>query len=142
MNETSTLRIGEVAALAGVNVPTLRYYERRGLIEPERRYSGQRVYEADAVGLIRAIKIAQGLGFSLAEIEQIVKESAAGDAGERLRALAADKIAEIDARIEALRASRDSLEALVDLSCTSLTDCACPPSCPVSPEHASIGAVA
>ena len=132
---TAPLRIGEVAGLAGVNIPTLRYYERRGLIAPERRYSGQRVYELDAVRLVQAIKIAQGLGFSLAEIEEIVRSSAEGDAGARLRSLAADKVAEIDARIESLRAARSSLTSLVELSCTSLSDCSCPPACPVSPDH-------
>ena len=54
---TDGLRIGDVARSAGVNVQTLRYYERRGLLkEPERRPSGYREYEPDAVRLVRFIK--------------------------------------------------------------------------------------
>ena len=56
------MRIGEVAAEAGVNPQTLRYYERRGLLpEPERGNSGYRAYDPDTVGLVRFIKRAQGL---------------------------------------------------------------------------------
>lgn len=69
--DRETLRTGEVAARAGVNVQTLRYYERRGLLkEPERRTSGYREYPADAVQLIRFIKRAQELGFTLSEIDR------------------------------------------------------------------------
>ncbi|HVD13202.1 MAG TPA: MerR family transcriptional regulator [Actinomycetota bacterium] len=65
------MRIGEVAELAGVNVETLRYYERRGLLAaPERSPAGHRAYDEDAVRFVRAIKEAQGLGFTLAEIEE------------------------------------------------------------------------
>ena len=68
--EIETMRIGEVARQAGVNVQTLRYYERRGLLrEPARRSSGYREYPPHTVRLIRFIKRAQELGFTLAEIE-------------------------------------------------------------------------
>jgi len=68
--DSHTLRTGEVAAQAGVNVQTLRYYERRGLLkEPARRASGYREYPPDSIGLIRFIKRAQELGFTLTEIE-------------------------------------------------------------------------
>ena len=61
------MRIGEVAAAAGVNVETLRYYERRGLLgAPARTAHGYRVYDLDTVRFVRSIKEAQGLGFSLA----------------------------------------------------------------------------
>jgi DNA-binding transcriptional MerR regulator len=57
---------GQVARRAGVNVQTLRYYERRGLLpEPARRDSGYRVYGGDAVRIVRFIKRAQEVGFSL-----------------------------------------------------------------------------
>ena len=65
------MRIGEVAEGAGVNVETLRYYERRGLLpEPPRGEGGHREYGADAIRFVRAVKEAQSLGFSLAEIEE------------------------------------------------------------------------
>jgi DNA-binding transcriptional MerR regulator len=68
------VRIGEVAERAGVNVETLRYYERRGLLpEPPRSEGGHREYGADAIRFIRAVKEAQSLGFSLAEIEEYLR---------------------------------------------------------------------
>ena len=63
---TVQLRPGQVAAAAGVNLETLRYYERRGLLEPpDRTLGGHRVYPSEAVTLLRIIKTAQRLGFSL-----------------------------------------------------------------------------
>lgn len=80
---TGTLRTGEAAALPGVNIETLRYYERRGLIrEAARRSSGHR-YTPDDVRLVRAVKAAQGLGFTLAEVAEIVASPAGEAAGTR-----------------------------------------------------------
>jgi hypothetical protein len=63
------LRSGEVAAAVGVNLQTLRYYERRGLLaEPERTPGGHRVYSRDAVTMVRIIKATQRLGFTLDEV--------------------------------------------------------------------------
>ena len=68
------MRISEVATKAGVNVQTLRYYERRGLLTPPPRTpSGYRVYEMDTVYLVRFIKRVQELGFSLTDIEQLLR---------------------------------------------------------------------
>jgi len=66
------VRVGEVATRAGVNVETLRYYERRGLLaDPEREPSGHRRYDEDTVRFLRAIKDAQAVGFTLAEIAEL-----------------------------------------------------------------------
>lgn len=68
----AALRAGEVAARAHVNVQTLRYYERRGLLpEPRRLPSGYRAYPAEAVRMVRFIKQAQALGFTLEEIRSL-----------------------------------------------------------------------
>lgn len=67
------LTIGQLAKLAHVNIETIRYYERRGLIpEPPRRESGYRQYAPDTVGRITFIKRAQELGFSLKEIQELL----------------------------------------------------------------------
>lgn len=67
------LRPGQVAAAAGVNLETLRYYERRGLLErPERTLGVHRVYPSEAVTLLRIIKTAQRLGFSLTEVGDLL----------------------------------------------------------------------
>ena len=109
------MRTGEVAAEAGVNVQTLRYYERRGLLpEPARRESGYRVYGPDAVRTVRFIKRAQDLGFGLREAETLLELAAGGPAPcDAARELAEDKIDELERRIADLRAMRDSLQRLV-----------------------------
>jgi DNA-binding transcriptional MerR regulator len=72
------LRIGEVAGQAGVNIQTLRFYERRGLLaEPPRRSSGYRQYPLESVSRVRFIKRARELGFTLAEVEEILLSSCA-----------------------------------------------------------------
>jgi Hg(II)-responsive transcriptional regulator len=109
------LRIGEVAARAGVNVQTLRYYERRGLLaEPERTASGYRLYPSEAVQLVRFIKRAQELGFSLNEIEQLLRlRDDRASSCEEVQALAEAKIDTIEAKIRQLAALREALEVLV-----------------------------
>ena len=112
------LRIGDLAARAGVSVDALRYYERRGLLRPTgRRASGYREYPPEAAGLVRFIKRAQALGFSLAEVEELVRLRA--DARQPAAALAARdvaraKIEDIDERVRQLTALRGALVELVD----------------------------
>jgi DNA-binding transcriptional MerR regulator len=125
------LRTGEVADRAGVNVQTLRYYERRGLLAaPDRSIGGHRLYPPDTVALLQVIKAAHRLGFTLDEVAELI------DAGRRrhpapdLRQRAVDKIAEIDARIADLTAIRSTLTRLVEARCDSLTNCTCP-DCPI-----------
>ncbi|MQA03859.1 MAG: MerR family DNA-binding protein [Streptosporangiales bacterium] len=109
------MRTGEVAAAANVNIQTLRYYERRGLLlEPPRRTSGYRTYGPDAVGIVRFIKRAQELGFSLDDIESLFDLMAGGpDDCDQVRHLALDRITQLDTRIADLQAMRDSLDRLV-----------------------------
>ena len=71
---TNGLRSGEVAAAAGVNPQTLRYYERRGLLaEPRRSAGGHRLYPAEAVTMLRVVKAAQRLGFTLDEVADLMR---------------------------------------------------------------------
>lgn len=71
---TSGLRSGEVASAAGVNPETLRYYERRGLLaEPDRSLGGHRLYPSETVTVLRVIKTAQRLGFTLDEVADLLK---------------------------------------------------------------------
>ncbi|SHN13977.1 MerR family transcriptional regulator [Cryptosporangium aurantiacum] len=128
---TAGLRTGEVAERAGVNIQTLRYYERRGLLaEPRRSNGGHRLYPADTVALLHVIKAAQRLGFTLDEVAELL------DAGRRrhptadLRQRAIDKIAEIDQKIADLATIRTSLTEVVNARCDSLTHCTCA-DCPI-----------
>jgi DNA-binding transcriptional MerR regulator len=121
------VRVGEVAERAGVNVETLRYYERRGLLPtPDRAPSGHRIYDEESVRFLRAIKEAQAVGFTLAEIAEFIGAARrSGAASETLRIRAAAKIDQIDGRIGALRRMRDELARVVGCACTSLDHCTC-----------------
>ena len=73
INTSKPLNIGTLAKQAEVNIQTIRYYERRGLLpEPERTASNYRVYAADTVRRVRFIKRAQDLGFTLSEIKELL----------------------------------------------------------------------
>jgi Hg(II)-responsive transcriptional regulator len=122
------MRIGEAAARASVNIQTLRYYERRGLLpEPQRGSSGYRAYDPATVRLVRFIKRAQELGFTLREIEDLIELRQSPRRGAEVRALAAAKVSDIDHRIRLLRAMRSALGGLVEA-------CECEggaPTCPI-----------
>ena len=70
------LKRGNLAKMAGVNIETIRYYEKQGILpEPDRSPSGYRQYDDETVNRIRFVKRAQKLGFSLSEIKQLLKLS-------------------------------------------------------------------
>lgn len=109
----SELMIGRVAKLAGVNVETIRYYQRRGLLaEPHKPYMGYRRYPADIVKHIRFIKRAQGLGFTLKEIAELLRLEEARACAET-RALASHKMRLIDQKVIGLAVMRKALASLV-----------------------------
>ncbi|MCH9731518.1 MAG: MerR family transcriptional regulator [Actinomycetia bacterium] len=110
------MRTSEVAAQAQVNTQTLRYYERRGLLpEPERTRSGYRVYTPDAVRVVRFIKRAQQLGFTLDDIEDLLQLAEGGpDSCGEARTMARSRIADLQLRINELAGMRDALTRLID----------------------------
>ena len=74
MKATENLSVGQVAKQAGVKIQTLHYYEKVGILKPAfRRESGYRAYDRNAIRVIRFIKHAQELGFSLEEIQELLK---------------------------------------------------------------------
>ncbi|MGL1902094.1 MAG: heavy metal-responsive transcriptional regulator [Fibrobacterales bacterium] len=106
--------ISETAKLAGVNIETIRYYERQGILEvPHKRESGYREYTQEAVALIQFVKNAQNLGFSLKEIKGLlaVKVDPQSDCGD-VKQRALEKILEIEEKITALEAMKGSLEII------------------------------
>lgn len=109
------LTAGKLANAAGVNVETLRYYEKRGLLPaPPRKESGYRVYPEAAVDRLKFIKGAQVLGFTLGEIQDLLNmriDTQANRADVRQRATA--KIADIQQKIVALEQMKQALEQLV-----------------------------
>ncbi|MFE3757037.1 MerR family DNA-binding protein [Nocardia tengchongensis] len=109
------MRSGELAAQAGVNAQTLRYYERRGLLTPPpRSASGYRSYPDEAVTSVRFIKRAQDLGFSLDEIEELLDLADGGPEDcDSARALARNRVAQLAERIADLQRMQRSLTELI-----------------------------
>ena len=134
-----------------MNVETLRYYERRGLLPtPDRTPSGHRRYDEETVRFLGAIKEAQAVGFTLSEITEYLGAARRSRApSEALRVRMAAKIDQIDARIAALRRMREELARVVGCACTSLDHCTCgagylsrggrPPTARPSPLHVTNG---
>lgn len=110
------LKIGEVAERGGVNLQTIRYYEREKLLpEPPRLASGYRVYPEQTVRRVRFIKRAQEIGFTLAEIRELLslridRHRTRAD----VRALADGKITDIEEKIRTLQAMKSALIHLTD----------------------------
>ncbi len=129
------LRSGEVAAAAGVNPQTLRYYERRGLLaEPDRSLGGHRIYPEHAVTVLRVIKAAQRLGFSLDEITELLEAGRHRHTRRRetgLHARVAGKLAEVETKIADLQVIADTLRSALAAGCDDLATCAGSPCCPL-----------
>lgn len=122
------MKSSEIAKAAGVNLQTLRYYERRGLVpEPNRRPSGYREYEPNTVQRVRFIKRGQQLGFTLEEIAELLAlRQVARRARPGALALATAKIATIDAKLRQLGAMRSALTQLVEACACESGSAECP----------------
>ena len=129
------LRSGQVAQAAGVNPQTLRYYERRHLLDPpERTLGGHRLYPAETVTVLRVIKAAQRLGFSLDEVADLLEAARhrhSPGADGLLARRAAEKLDEVEAKIASLSVIADTLRAALDAGCADLIECAGFPHCPL-----------
>ncbi|UPK74558.1 MerR family transcriptional regulator [Nocardioidaceae bacterium SCSIO 66511] len=124
------MRSSEVARAAGVNVQTLRYYERRGLIaDPQRSLGGHRLYPDETVTVVRVIRAAQRLGFSLDEVGELL-DNRRRDAGD-LRNRAVEKLRAIEEQIADLTIVAHTLQAALDAECDDLLTCAHDPTCPL-----------
>lgn len=126
------LRSGQLAHAAGVNKQTLRYYERRGLLgAPSRTNGGHRLYPAEAVTILRVIKAAQRLGFSLAEVAELLRTGTRSRSGPVLADRIAERLTEVESAITELQAVADTLRATLDAGCDNLVECAGQPGCPL-----------
>jgi MerR family mercuric resistance operon transcriptional regulator len=135
------LRSGALARAAGVNQQTLRYYERRGLLTaPTRTLGGHRLYSPDAVTVLRVIKTAQRLGFSLEEISELIEvgKHHHGKADAGLQARAGEKLREVESRIADLQEIRATLNAALDAGCDDLVQCAGSDCCPLPFEAVAV----
>ena len=120
--------IGQAAEAAGVNVETIRYYERRGLIDqPERSASGYRHYDDAALWRLSFIRRAKDLGFTLAEVATLLETDETGArSSATVRATASVRLAAVEQELAGLEATRSRLRSLLvvcaddDAGCLSL----------------------
>ena len=106
ISDPADLTIGEVADSAGVATSAVRYYERRGLLAPDARVSGQRRYRPETLRRLVFIGMLQDTGLSLEEIEGILT----ADKVEEWKAIASARLAILDEEIRALEHARSYLE--------------------------------
>lgn len=110
---SQNLSIGALAAAAGVNVQTIRFYQRKGLLaQPTRDRGTIRRYAADDVARVQFIKAAKGLGFSLVEIASLLRLDGAKHC-DQARAMAEQKLSDVRSRLLNLHRLEIALEALV-----------------------------
>ena len=111
--EHLTMSIGALAKAAGVNVETIRFYQRKGLLEEPKRNRGEiRRYTLNDVERVRFIKAAQRLGFSLEEAAELLKLDGGGHC-EEARTMAEQKLSDVRARLMALQRVESALARLV-----------------------------
>lgn len=110
----SKMTRGELADRADVNAETIRYYENRDLLpEPSRSAAGYRMYDDEDVARLRFIKRAQELGFTLAEVSELLTLRRENSQAEEVRIKASEKLQEVDRKIGDLQLIRSELADLV-----------------------------
>lgn len=116
--------IGELARQAGLRPSALRYYEDFGILPLPRRLNGRRRYDADALGRLAVIQVAQQAGFTLAEIRTLIRGFSPRTApSARWQALARRKLPQIEGLIRRARGMKRMLEAGLRCGCLRLRDC-------------------
>jgi MerR family redox-sensitive transcriptional activator SoxR len=118
------MKIGELAARAGLNASALRYYEKMGLLAPPQRTGGQRRYPSDALDRVLFIRFAGEMGFTLGEIKLFLhglRDNA--PVGPRWKKLAGRKITEINETIQRSLRLKSLLQHLLQCRCVSLQIC-------------------
>jgi MerR family copper efflux transcriptional regulator len=114
------MRIGELAARAGISTKAIRYYEQIGILTPPARTaSGYRAYDQTALGRLGFVRAAQALGLTVGEIRQIIAFRDDGAAPcAHVTALLQQRAAELGARIAELQQLRGELEQLAERAAT------------------------
>ena len=125
MDGLRELTIGEVARRTGLATSSIRYYERIGLLPEPERLHGQRRYDADVLGMLGFIGVAQSAGFKLREIKELIDGIDGADGmGEQMRSLSTRKLDEVEALLERTKAMKGWLETAQECGCATPSECA------------------
>lgn len=111
------MQIGALAEAVGVSVDAVRLYERRGLIRSDRRANGYRDFPEAALVALRLIRQAQALGFSLAEIGEVLAGLNGSLAADEVRALLQSRIERLDRQVAELTTLRGLLQTRLEAAC-------------------------
>ncbi|MDE2129858.1 mercuric resistance operon regulatory protein [mine drainage metagenome] len=123
---TTHFTIGQLAGAAGVNVETVRFYQRRGLLAtPDRAYGAIRRYTAADLGRLHFVKSAQRLGFTLEQVAELLQLQD-GTHCDEARQMAERKLADVRQRLDDLRRIEQALAVLVQRCACHEGDIACP----------------
>jgi DNA-binding transcriptional MerR regulator len=126
------LKIGELASQSGLSRGTIRFYEREALLPPPQRTpAGYRLYTQDVVARLSFIKHAQALGFSLTEIRELLDSYHDASECRHVASLLSHKIAELDQKMQKMRALRSLLRAYLAECATALANGRAQQGCPV-----------
>lgn len=118
------MRIGELARQVNLRTSTLRYYERIGLLPEPARDNGRRNYGEEALGLLRLIRSARRLGYSLEDLRPLIGAFRAGrEPASVCQDLAERKSAELDQLIQRATEMKQALAAGLDCDCGDPEDC-------------------
>ena len=118
------LSIGEIATASGIAASAIRYYESVGVLPIPSRREGRRVYDEGVIDLLRAIQAAKAAGFSVKELRILFRGFAKGAPLSRMwKALAQEKLIELDASIDRANAMKDVLRAGLKCDCLTPSDC-------------------
>lgn len=124
MNSSDQLSIGDVAQQVGVQPSALRYYESIGLLPAPQRVNGRRHYDADVLQRLSVIQLAKDAGFTITEIQTLLHGFEPDTPpSARWRALATEKLSELDAFIERAEAMKQLLKAGIECGCLRFEDC-------------------
>ncbi|MGH9746803.1 MAG: MerR family transcriptional regulator [Candidatus Acidiferrales bacterium] len=119
------MRIGEVAAKAGLAPSAIRYYERAGLLRQTQRTNGRRVYSAEILHQLVIIEFAKETGFTLSEIKLLLHGfPERTPASARWKKMARGKIKQLEVALAKTKAMKDMLEAMTSCRCRKLEQCA------------------
>jgi len=119
------LTIGEVVRRAGVATSSIRYYERIGLLPEPERLGDQRRYDADVLGKLGFIGVAQSAGFKLREIKELISGVDGADGlAEPMRSLSTRKLGEVEALLERTKVMKGWLEVAKECGCATPAECA------------------
>jgi MerR family transcriptional regulator, redox-sensitive transcriptional activator SoxR len=119
------MTIGEVARKSGFRSSTIRYYEKIGLLPKAARASGQRRYDDQVLQRLAIVRFAKHVGFSVAEIKQLLEGGQRRPPSERWRKMAMRKITQVDEIIAQANAVRKMLQETLDHKCPKLVERGC-----------------